>query len=377
MGTKTFSCSKTEEVTLKQIFGATAWEYAQELNDASLAEITVNRRIILLPPVRLFAVSVLTDQVREQYGPKIMALMGFYAKQFYEHLRAEDAKEHRFYFAMEEPNLRFAIELPCAPLKSNKEPSALGFLAPYLISLYYRHDRCSMAKEIGDTIIPKLERLQDELGEANTLLALGDLAMRMADLKEAKLKYEKALEIFQQIDSKLGGANTLLALGDLALRTDELKKAKSKYEKALEIFQQIDSRLDEAHTLQALGKWFAIMDELENAEDYLDDAATIFKRIEEIEGQADVHMVKALVLFKRHANTEAKRELDQCSLIRSKVHAYGEATQWLIFFADHLELRDCHERAKICLEYAEDFASKARDQHLLDQVKTRISDIIQ
>lgn len=155
-----------------------------------------------------------------------------------------------------------------------------------------------------------------------------------------------------------------------------LKEAKSKYEKALEIFQQIDSKLGKANTLQALGKWFATMDELENAEGYLDDAVTMFKRIEEIEGQADVHMVKALVLFKRHDNTEAKRELDQCSLMRSKIYAYGKAAQWLIFFADHLELRDCHEGAKICLEYAEDFASKAGDQHLLDQVETRIRDII-
>lgn len=40
-----------QEFTLKRIFGAMGWEYAQELNDASLAEISAYRRVILLPPV--------------------------------------------------------------------------------------------------------------------------------------------------------------------------------------------------------------------------------------------------------------------------------------------------------------------------------------
>ncbi len=325
-----------QDFTFKEIFCPDAWEYAQELNDASLAEITEYRRAVLLPPVKLFALSVLTNEIKEQYGPKIMMLMALYAKQFYEHLGAKDAKEHRFFFAMEEPNLRSAIELPCAPPTSNKEGSALGFLAYYLISLYISHYRYKEAREVGDTLISNLEKLQDNLGEANTLKALGDLAMRTDNLKEAQQKYEKALEIFQQVDAKLGEANTLMRLG----------------------------------------QWLTITDDLNDAETKLENAIIIYKEIEELEGQADVHMGKALIHLKRHDITKAKNELDQCSSLRDMVLAHGEAAQWLIFYANHLKLHNFPEGVRICLEYAEKFAFKAQDQRLQDEVKRLLNQVV-
>ena len=559
-----------EDFTLKEILDSTAWDYAQELNDASLAEIAF-KRIILLPPVRLFAMNVVTNEIEEKYGPKIVELMGSYAIEFLSHHTAIDAKEYRFYFTMIEPNLRFALELPCSPPESNKESSAFGTLASNLIQLYSFHNRMNEAKEVSQTFMSKLEKLHDQLGEANTLKALGDLAVRTAELKEAKNRYDKALTIYQQIDEKLGQANTfralgdlavrkaelkeakdrydkaltiyqqidanvgqantLLALGDLAVRTGELKEAKDRYDKALTIYQQIDAKLGQANTLLALGdlavrtgelkeakdrydealtiyqqideklgqantfralgdlavrtdelkeaknrcdkaltiyqqidervgqantflalgdlavrtaelkeaksrydkaltiyqqidanvgeanalkalgdlalrtgelkeakdrfdealtiyqqiddklgqantltrlgQWFALKDELKYAGDNLDKAVTIFIEIVDKDGMADIHLVRALVLLKRRANEEAKNELKQCLSIRERIYGHGEAAQWLLLYADHLKSQTLNEGAKICLEYAEVFASKARDVRLQDEVKKR------
>lgn len=323
-----------QEFTLKQILGAMAWDHAQELNDASLVEITDYRRVILLPPVRLFAISVLKDEVKEQYGSEIVELMGQYAKQFYEHFGAKDAKKHHFFFTMEEPNLRFAVELPCSPPKTNKDPSALGLLAPHLLSLYNLQYRFHEAKEVGDVVIANLKKLQDLPGEANTLKALGDLSMRTDDLGAAKESYKKALDIFQQIDEKLGEANTLMRLG----------------------------------------QWFALADELDYAESNLAGAYTIFREIGDLEGQADVQMGRVLVLLKRHNDAKAREELNQSSSIRDKVCAHGEAAQWLIFYADHLKLKGFDGGARICLEYAGKFASKAQDPRLQNLIKQRLSE---
>ncbi|MFZ2406104.1 MAG: tetratricopeptide repeat protein, partial [Methylobacter sp.] len=321
-----------QDFTIKQILGVDSWEYAQELHDASLAEITPYRRVILLPPVRLFAMSVVTDKIKEQYGPRILELMGSYAQQFYAHMGAKDAKDYRQHFALEEPNLRFATELPFSASKSNKEPSALGLLAPYLLSLYNLNHRHHEARSISEVIISNLRKLQDLLGEANTLKALGDLAMRTSDLKDAKERYTKALEIFRQVDEKLGEANTLMRLGE----------------------------------------WFALMDELDHANNTLEDSFKIYTEIDELEGQADVHMGRSLILLKRNKNIEARHELDQCSYMRDKVFAHGEAAQWLIFFADHLKSKGFHEGAKICLEYAGTFASKACDTYIQSLVNQRL-----
>ena len=52
-------------------------------------------------------------------------------------------------------------------------------------------------------------------GEANTLLALGNLKMRRQDLDGALPDYRNALKIYRDIDEKLGEANALRAIEDL------------------------------------------------------------------------------------------------------------------------------------------------------------------
>ena len=362
-----------EEFTIKQIAGDNGWEYVQELHEASLAEIQF-RRVVLLPPVRLFALSIISEEVKELYGPKIVALMGAYANLFYSGHTSKKAKMYRQLFALEEPNIRFATELPCPIPETENEPSYLGILGPALLSLYLFSSRLNEGIKTGKVIITNFEKIYDKQGEANTLQALGDLSMRTDDLKDAQERYEKALEIFQQIDEKLGEANTLQALGDLSMRTADLKDVRERYEKALEIFQQIDAKMGEANTLMRFGQLFALIGELGSAEEKLDNASTIYEKIDDYDGRADVHMGKAFVFLKHHNNSQAKTELEQCSIIRDKVLAHGEAAQWLIFYSNHLNSQTLTEGAKICLEYAEKFAAKARDSQLQDQIEQRFRD---
>jgi tetratricopeptide (TPR) repeat protein len=323
-----------EEFTIKQIAGDNGWEHVQELHEASLAEIIQFRRVVLLSPVRLFALSVISKEVKEQYGPKIVALMGDYANQFYYGHTSKKAKMYRQLFTIEEPNFRSATELPCPIPEIESELSYLGFLGPALLSMYIFSNRLNEGIKTGEVIITNLERIDDKLGEANTLTALGDLSMRTDDIKDARERYEKALEFYQQIDEKLGEANSLMRFGQL----------------------------------------FALIGELGSAEEKLDNARTIYEKIDDYDGRADVHMGKAFVFLKHHNNSQAKSELEQCSTIRDKVLAHGEAAQWLIFYSDHLNSQALTEGAKICLEYAEKFAAKARDSQLQDKIEQRLRD---
>ncbi|KYK28897.1 MAG: hypothetical protein AYK19_20420 [Theionarchaea archaeon DG-70-1] len=433
---------------LTKIYGSTAWEYVQELNDASLAEIR-DRRATLLPPVRLFALNICTDEIKRYYGPKIVEVMGAYAKELYGHHNEKDAKEYRFYFTADEPNLRSAVDLPCVPSQTDKEPSALRLLGPNLILLYTFHNRWKEAKEVGNSIITNLRKLRDHLGEADTLTTLGILSMRRGDLEGAQKRFEKALTIYQDTDEKMWEANTLWALGDLALktgdyegaqkrykralkiyqcinkklgeanafmrlgilafRTGDHEGAQKRYKRALKIYQHINAKIGEANTFRALGDlamWTgelegaqrrykralkiyqitdakdgvartfirlaqqaALTDELDHAETSLNNALTINREIEDLEGQADAHLVKAFVFLKHHNAVKAKRQLDCCSSIQDKIYAHCEAAQWLILYALHFNLHNCKEGTKLCLKYAELFASKAKNQHLLDHVK--------
>ena len=442
-----------ERNMLTAIFGDTAWECVQELNDASLAEVRGHNRVTLLPPVRLFAMNVLSDKTSTYYGPQIVEVMGKYAKELYNHHTAKDAKEYRFQFSVDEPNLRSAVDLPCMPPQSPEKPSVLGGFGADLIYLYIFHNRWKEAEEVGHTILLNLKRLPDRAGEANIFVALGVLAFRTGDLEKAQTKYkealriysdinekkgkanafwtlgdlafrtgalekaeirfEEALKIYRDIDVALGEANALLRLGVLAFQTGDLEKAQTKYREALRIYRDIDAKIGEANTTRALGdlamwtsnfeeaqkryeraltiyqhtdvkdgeartfirlaQWAVLTGKRKDAEYHLDKALAVYTGIEDLEGQADVHLVKALIFLDQHDIVRAKRQLQCCSSVQDKICAHCEAAQWLILYAAHCGLHTVQEGAQLCLEYAAEFASKAQNKYLLDEVKQQLN----
>jgi tetratricopeptide (TPR) repeat protein len=265
------------DFTIQEIFGDTGWEYAQELHDAALAEISDQRRLVLLQPVRLYALNTLGEETRKIYGPKILSIMASYAVEFYLKLSSKEAKEYRFAFTIEEPNMRAAVDLPCQAAKNTKEPSALGWLAPHLIALYRFLDRVAEAEEVGNLILQNLKKLKDTLGQANALIWLGELSLWASDLEESRERYEKALEICDQIDYKLG----------------------------------------QAHALLGLGQYLAVKNEFVAAEEKIEKADEIYKDIDESYGQSEVLMVRAFFCFNRRRNSEAIEKLDQCISLRA------------------------------------------------------------
>ncbi len=140
-----------------------AWEYGRQLQEWGLAEI-VGARIYLLPAIRLFAESIVSGEIKDTYGPRIVSLMAMYARQFYTHLGASDAKENRFFFAVEEPNLRFATELPCEESEDGGT-TALGYLAVYLLSLY-------LLLQFHDSVFPDKNFLRKDSDKNVHLLLL-------------------------------------------------------------------------------------------------------------------------------------------------------------------------------------------------------------
>ncbi len=193
-----------QDFTLRQVLGQAAWESALGVSDASLAEILPSRRAVLLPPVQLFAEAAVTQEARQQIGPRVLLVMGQYAEEFYRHLAAADAGQFRRAFTVEEPNLRAAAKLQCPPPDPPGSLSVLGWLAPHLLQLYLHCDRVRDGQEAGHELLGALSKLHDKLGEGNTRQALGNLAMRTAELKDARAHYEAALDLFRQVEDKLG-----------------------------------------------------------------------------------------------------------------------------------------------------------------------------
>jgi len=315
-----------QKFTIHEIFGKKGWEYAQELNDASLAEITKFERIVLLPPVRLFAENMLTGEIRERYGPKIVEVMSLYAMESYRGIGSRDSKIVRSIFTLEEPNFRLALRLPCAFERGKEKFSALGVLATALTHLYILCDRQNEAKEIVCTVVSTLRSLQDHGGLADLLHSLGVLAFRMNDLDEAKARFEESLKICRETSYKAGEANVLGSLGDLAVRMNDLDEAKARFEESLKICREIDEKLGEAKTLATLGDLAFRMDDLDGAKARLEESLKICRETSYKLGEANVLESLGDLAVRMNDLDEAKARLEESlKICRETGYKLGEA----------------------------------------------------
>jgi tetratricopeptide (TPR) repeat protein len=119
--------------------------------------------------------------------------------------------------------------------------------------LYVRTDRLSEGRSAYREALDLYKFIGDSLGEANTRKMLGDLSMRTDRFEEAENTYNQALDLYRSIEASLGEANVLKSLGDLYVRTGRFMETKTKYNEALQLFRSIGARLGEANTLVGLG----------------------------------------------------------------------------------------------------------------------------
>ncbi|MGD2250776.1 MAG: tetratricopeptide repeat protein [Candidatus Methanofastidiosia archaeon] len=354
---------------LTKIYGSPVWEYVQELNNASLVEINKRQRVTLLPPVRLFAQSILREEIKKVYIPKIIKLMEEYAKELYNHHSIKGAKEYRFSFTKDEPNLCAAVDLPYVP--ASDEASTLGSFGPYLLQLYIFHNRWQEAEDVGDRILFHLRELQDQRGEAHTLTTLGMLAFRTGNLEKAQKRYEKALTIYQGMDEKLWEANTVWALGNLSMRTGALKKAQKRYEKALALYKTIDRKLGEANTLMRLGDLFLKTNNFEKSQIQYEKALALYKIINRTLGEANTLMRLGDLFLKTNSVEKAQIQYEKALTMYRAIDVKDGEARILIRLAQQAALTNRLDHAEITLHDAhtlykdiEDLEGQA-DAHLV------------
>ena len=152
------------------------------------------------------------------------------------------------------------------------------------------------------------------------------------------------------------------------MQTGNLAEAHTHYENALTIYRNIESKDGEARTFTRLAHLAVLTDDIDHAETNLDTALVLCREIQDLESQADIHLAQALVFLARHSTIKARKELGYCSSFQSRICAHADVAQWLLLFAKHFESHDFKEGTKVCLDYAEEFASKAQNQYLLNQV---------
>ena len=138
-------------------------------------------------------------------------------------------------------------------------------------------------------------------GEANSLLRLGDLQVRVDDLDGARGFYETALPIYREIHDRLGEANCLKSLGVLRMSVSDLDGARGSYETALSVYREIHDRLGEANCLLRLGDLQVSVGDLDGArrlfDQYDDESSASFQWSRILERHLAGDEAKAVMLL--------------------------------------------------------------------------------
>ena len=95
--------------------------------------------------------------------------------------------------------------------------------------------------------------IENRLGEANTIKAIGDVLKFKECYEEAQSNYTEALDLYRDQKSRLGEANTIRAMGDVLKLQGSYEKAHNNYAEALTLYRDEENRPGEADTIQAIG----------------------------------------------------------------------------------------------------------------------------
>ena len=113
------------------------------------------------------------------------------------------------------------------------------------------------------------------LGEANTIKALGDVHLSLAEYDQARARYEEARPVYAGIGDRLGEANTIKALGDVHLQLAEYEAARARYEEARPIYVEIGAKVGQANVAYNIAQLYLLGNDQVAAEGFLAEAVAI------------------------------------------------------------------------------------------------------
>ena len=333
------------------------------LNHVSLVFInqtTAPSRIQLLPPVRLYCQSYLTESLSSDL---VNRMTQFYIMLLDNYCRSDGASHH--VILPELRNLEAILSLALTRGTEHLTDEAV-FKAAITYTRWSIHVGCPSTSVIvratahSGTDFPSLpiqanclaeegyilqilddlvnaqtcleravdlhREVRDTLGEANDLQYLGHIHLRRDNLKAAELSLHRAVELHRQINNVSGEGYDLQYLGELQLRVNKLDKAEAAFQRAVHLQQQANDILGEASVLRFLGK-------LQMRQYKLDDAEASFRRALELHcqthnvvGQANNLQYLGAIQMRRNRFEDAEVFLRDAIRLHSQANSiFGEA----------------------------------------------------
>ncbi len=211
------------------------------------------------------------------------------------------------------------------------------------------HDAAQTAYEQA---LPLHRKVGDVFGEANCIKGLGDIALRRSDHDAAQTAYKQALPLHRQVGDLIGEANCNLALGHIALRRSDHDDAQTAFEHALLLYRKIGGVLGEANCIRSLGTIALVRSDYDVAQTAFEQALSLHQKVGDMLGEANCIKSLGSVAIGRSDHETARIAFQQAVPLYRKVgDVLGEAN--CIWSLGNIALaRSNHKAARTAFERA-------------------------
>lgn len=187
----------------------------------------------------------------------------------------------------------------------------------------------------------------DPLTSATLLNLMGNIGLRMAALDDARARYERALEIREELGDLRGMASTLNNLAMLAGRSGQLGEAAHSFRRAIELQARIGDRRGQALSLNNLARLYCVEAKFDRAIDAFQQSLEFAQALGDAQTEAMIHAnLGAIAAIRGEIGSSLDHRLTSVRLRRA-LRTPGRMDDTLLGLADVLfEVGDAERAAR-------------------------------
>jgi tetratricopeptide (TPR) repeat protein len=201
-------------------------------------------------------------------------------------------------------------------------------------------------------------------GEANSLMGQGHTFLHETGYTKAKVKYEKALEIYLETESHIGQGNAYGHLGIIYSQQEKYEEAKEEFLAAQKSYEAVSDRKGQAGIIYELGILEFDRGKYNEARSFISRALSIYRNIGEKLGEANCLKHNALISVKlKNKNQALSNFLKAINLYSVMGMSFREADCWSEMGDLSIAFHDYYKS----VDYRKNAADRYKDARRLDQ----------
>ncbi|NUM32989.1 MAG: tetratricopeptide repeat protein [Candidatus Brocadiae bacterium] len=234
----------------------------------------------------------------------------------------------------------------------------------YLL-VFYKDKIVVYQIELYQRALEIFRQIQDEYSIADTLNSLANLAHAQGRTQDASLYFAQCLELFEKMQDNLNVAKALNSLGLLAYSDKEYEKAHKYYQKATESAAKTENYTAKATILNNLGALHKTWQKYEEAIKFFDESLNYYTILRDAAGIATALNNLGAIYLEQKDYPKAKENLEKSLMISRDAGDEGGMAHTLNILASLYTAKEEYQKSQLCLEESLKIGKKFQNESMV------------